>query len=236
MADEFGFKSINLDGYVQIDSNYRNVVLLRTIMMTKEILNGGFKDIPINKDCWYVFKPIDNNTPQPFIWSWAGDRIPAIRVVSPCYLYEFGYADLSKGGGYGLKVMNDKGEIVFHSDFRPLKIIGHAVGTIDLKQVIHEPPIELETLFFKGIKSVGMLVSASPQTWTYDGYARYKAIHFNSEFIEDGSGSGSKVTLTHDTAASTGAYMHLGGILTNSGLRVAYGTKYDVLLVDCSYL
>ncbi|MDC4360931.1 hypothetical protein NQ651_17220, partial [Acinetobacter baumannii] len=132
--------------------------------------------------------------------------------------------------------MNDKGQIVFHSDFRPLKIIGHAMGMVDVEKMIHEPPLPLETLFFKGIKSVGMLVSASPQTWTYDGYARFKAIHFNSEFVEDGSGSGSKVTLTHDTAAATDAYMHLGGTFSNSRLESAYGTKYDVLLVDCSYL
>lgn len=235
MADEFGFRSINLDGFVQIDSSYRNVVLLRTIMMTKEILNGGFTDIPINKDCWYVFRPI-GNTPQPFIWSFAGDRIPAIRVVGPCYLYEFGYADLSKGGGYGLKVMNEKGEIVFHSDFRPLKIIGHAVGMIDGPKMVKEPPIPLETVFFKGIKAVGVLVSASPQTWTYDNYARFKAIHFASEFVDEGSGSGSKATLIHDTAASTGAYMHLGDVFSGGTLESAYGTKYDVLFVDCSYL
>lgn len=235
MADEFGFRAINLDGFVQIDSKYRNVFLLRTITVTQDQVNNGFIDIPINKDCWYVFRPM-GTTPQAFIWSFGPELTPSIRVIGPCYLYEFGFADLSKGGGYGLKVMDGNSQTVFHSDFRPLKIIGHVTGMIDGQKLVAEPPIPLETVFFKDIKSVGVLVSASPQTWAYDGYARYKSIHFASEWVEDGSGSGSKATLVHDTAASSGAYMHLGSVFTGGTLPSAYGTKYDVLFVDCSYL
>ncbi|MCE6085959.1 Uncharacterised protein [Acinetobacter baumannii] len=235
MADEYGFRVINLDGYVQIDSKYRNIFLLRTITVTQDQFKGSFLDVPIKKDCWYVFRPMGKD-PKPYIWSFGPNRTYALRVTSPCYIYEFGFVDLSKGSGYGLQVLNEKGETVFHSDFRPLKVIGRATATLTNDQMFSQEPQQVYETFFKGIKSVGMCLSVSPQSWMYRNYAYYKAIHFACEWLDIGSGNGAKVTLHYNIAATSGAYMHLGNVRGSSGLDAAFGTKYDVLFVDCSYL
>lgn len=235
MADEFGFRAINLDGIVQIDSKYKNIFLLRTITVTQDQIKGEALDIPIKRECWYVFRPMGKD-PKPYIWSIGQNNTRAIRVTSPCYLYEFGFADLSQGGGYGLLVKDEKGETVFHSDFRPLKVIGRATATLTNDQMRSQNPQQVYEQFFKGIKAVGICVSVSPQSWMYDNYAYFKSLHLACEWLDIGSGNGAKVTLHYNTVTTSGAYMHLGNVRGSSGLDAAFGTKYDVLFVDCSYL
>lgn len=168
-----GLKVININNHVQIDGQYKNLAYQSSVS------GIGDWELEVNLDYIYVMSP--QSGAYVGVAAITRNGLPYYHFFGSCRVHIYSANQNTGRSGTGIRVFNEKKELVFNSSRVQLKILDYLFGDLGPRtsDIRYSPEILLhQKLYSKN--SVGILLGQSPvgMHW-YKQVQRYCGLCFN---------------------------------------------------------